>query len=89
MPFKRSDFTPVEGDFEFPENFDKMLDTAGKLAHEVGCPFSRIDLYSVNGNIYFSEITFFPCGGHVPFDPPEWDRKLGDWITLPAKEVKR
>jgi len=23
------------------------------------------------------------AGGMALFDPPEWDKKLGDWITLP------
>jgi len=32
--------------------------------------------------VFFSEITFFPCGGMLPFSPEEWDKKIGDWLEL-------
>ena len=38
----------------------------------------RVDLYQINGKIYFSELTFCPCKWIVSFEPtPEWDKKLG------------
>ena len=86
MPFRRSDFKPMKEDFQVPENFDQMTVLANKIASKISSPFLRVDLYSVNGKIYFSEITFFPCSGMIPFEPKEWDRKLGDWIQLPKKE---
>lgn len=66
-----------------PSNFDKMKDIAGKLS--VGMPHVRVDLYNVNGKIYFGELTFFHWGGTVPFNPEEWDYKFGSWIKLPEK----
>ncbi len=86
MPFHRSDFKPMMAGFQMPENFDQMTEVANTLAAEINCPFSRVDLYSVNGKIYFSEITFFPCGGMLPFEPKEWDYTFGDSIKLPEKE---
>ena len=50
-----------------------------------GHPFLRVDLYSLNNHIYFSELTFYPTGGYIPFEPEEWDKKLGDLIELPPK----
>ena len=47
-----------------------------------GIPFSRIDFYEINGNLYFGEITFFPGSGLSPFEPEEWDKKIGDWLIL-------
>lgn len=44
-----------------PKNFDKMIEIAEKLAQEL--PFVRLDLYSVNDNIYFGEYTTYPSAG--------------------------
>ena len=38
-----------------------MLKIAEKLSQ--GIKFLRVDLYNVNGNIYFSEFTFYPSSG--------------------------
>lgn len=75
-----SDYSKV---FEKPQNFDKMIELAEKLAKNI--PFVRMDLYNINGNIYFGEITFFPASGMGKFKPEEWDEKLGDMIKLPTK----
>ena len=88
MPFHRSDFNPIKGELMLPANFSQMKEIAKQLAEEVRIPFVRIDLYSVCGKTYFSEITFFPCGGMLPFEPKEWDEKLGDWIKLPDKQIQ-
>lgn len=66
---------------EKPETFEKMAELAGKLSE--GIPQVRVDFYDVNGHIYFGELTFSHWGGIVPFDPEEWDYKLGDMIKLP------
>jgi hypothetical protein len=82
MPFYRSDYRPMEGDLALPKNFAQMREVAAQLAKEVAAPFVRIDLYSIGGKTMFSEITFSPCGGMLPFEPAEWDKTLGDWIQL-------
>ena len=64
-----------------PKNFDKMIRFAEKLSANI--PHLRVDFYEVNGKVYFGELTFFHWNGMVPFNPEEWDRKLGDWIRLP------
>lgn len=68
-----------------PENLLEMQDIARKLS--VGRPFLRVDLYNVNGKVYFSELTFYPASGYGFFNPLEWDRKLGDLIKLPGKDL--
>ena len=65
------------------QNFDKMLEICRKLSK--GIPFVRVDLYNINGKIYFGELTFYPTSGFGPFTDKEWDLKLGSWITLPKK----
>ena len=86
MPFRRSDFKPFEKKASMPANFGKMVELSNQLAAEINSPFVRCDFYSVDGHIYFSEITFSPCGGSLPFEPKEWDEKLGEWIKLPEQE---
>lgn len=58
-----------------PDNLDEMIRVAERLAD--GFVSVRVDLYSVNGRIYFGEITHSPGGGLERFDPPEFDRALG------------
>ena len=65
-----------------PECLDSMLQIASKLS--AGFHFVRIDLYEVNGNIYFSEFTFFSDAGFAPFYPESWNHLLGSWIKLPT-----
>ena len=85
-PFGRSDFRPFEELPAKPEHFDEMVSMARKLSQ--GHPFLRVDLYEIGGRVYFSELTFFPCSGYMPFVPPEWDRKLGDLLKLPAGDLR-
>ena len=63
-----------------PELFDEMKDIAAKLSQ--GMKFVRIDLYELNGRIYFGEYTFFHGGGFQLCHPEEWERRLGDWIDV-------
>lgn len=66
-----------------PENLDEMLEVAATLSK--GLPHLRVDLYNIKGKIYFGEMTFFHWSGIVPFEPEEWDYRLGSMITLPEK----
>ena len=69
---------------EKPAQFGLMRELAQKLSQ--GIPHVRVDLYEVNGRVYFGEMTFYHWSGMVPFDPPEWDERLGSWIRLPEKQ---
>lgn len=69
-----------------PRNYDKMIEIAEKLSS--GIPFVRIDLYNINGTIYFGEITFFPASGFGQFSPKQYDYILGKNIVLPEKNIK-
>lgn len=65
---------------EKPKMFEEMKEIAARLSKNM--PFVRVDLYELNGKIYFGEYTFFHGGGFRLCNPPEWERKLGDWIKL-------
>lgn len=66
---------------EKPKCFEEMKQLAAKLS--VDMPHVRIDFYEVNGRVFFGEFTFSHNGGLVPFNPDEWDYKLGDMLMLP------
>ena len=63
-----------------PQNFEKMKELAEVLSKDI--PHLRVDFYNINGKIYFGELTFFHWSGLTPFEPEEWDYKLGSWINL-------
>ena len=65
-----------------PKGFEEMKRIAEKLS--VNIPHVRVDLYDINGHIYFGELTFFHFSGNVPFEPSEWDDKIGNWLQLPT-----
>lgn len=65
-----------------PKNFEQMLELASKLS--AGFDFVRIDLYNIDGKIYFGEFTLTPTGGRFKLRPEIWDDKLGKKWTIKA-----
>ncbi len=65
-----------------PAELDKMLHIARVLGAD--WDFIRIDLYAVDGEIWFGEYTPYPGGGLYRFEPEAFDRELGRHWTLPA-----
>ena len=86
MPFGRNDYKPMKTLPPKPAHFDEMIEIAKKLS--AGHSFLRVDLYEINNTVYFSELTIIPCTGHMPFDPPEYDKIIGDMLVLPEKYKK-
>lgn len=73
---------PMSGKkIEKPVMFEQMKELAAKLSK--GLPEVRVDLYEVDGRIYFGEYTFFHHGGIAPFHPDKWDFIWGEQIHLP------
>ncbi len=83
LPFIRKHPNVKEG-LPKPKNYEKMLEACKTLASDI--PFVRVDFYEVDGQMYFGELTFFPTSGMQKFNPEEWDKIWGDWITLPEKK---
>ena len=67
-----------------PVNFELMKTLAEKLSKDI--PHLRVDFYEVNGKVFFGELTFYHFSGFVPFEPNEWDEKIGEWLILPDKK---
>ncbi len=63
-----------------PKNLDRMVEVAEKLSK--GFPELRVDLYNVNGKIYFGELTFTSQGGFMDFYTPEFLKELGSKFEI-------
>jgi len=59
-----------------PAQLRQMIKLAEILGRDFD--FARIDLYLVEGKIFFGELTHYPNAGLVGFRPREFDRVLGD-----------
>ena len=73
----------LEQPVERPANLDELLDMASRLSQ--GFAHVRVDLFDVDGHIYFGEMTFTSGGGTVKFDPPEANWAYGRLIELPEE----
>lgn len=78
----RIDANTSARNIEKPEKLAEMLSIAEKFSKDMY--FARIDLYYVNGRIYFGEITMYPTGGFSTFTRYEDDLLLGSYIKLPT-----
>ena len=85
------DWTPFDGSqfngwkktdypLEKPANLEKMALLAENLAKIF--PFVRVDLYDINGKIYFSEMTFTPAKGTLILDDDNADFEMGEWLDI-------
>lgn len=70
-----------------PSNFSDMVRIAEALAAPF--PFVRVDLYDVNGKIYFGEMTFTPAKGTLIFDDDKTDFEQGKWLDISKYLNKR
>ena len=69
-----------KGEIEKPVCFEEMKQIAAKCSQ--GMKFVRIDLYEIDGKIYFGEYTFFHGGAFWPMKPEHWEKDLGDLIKI-------
>ena len=69
-----------------PELLSEMIQMAELLSKDI--PFIRVDFYSIEKQLFFGELTFYPGGGLMPFNPKDWDKKFGDLIVLPNNKNK-
>ena len=83
-PFQRSDHRMVSDEPEKPSTFDEMVRIARILSE--GIPFVRVDLYAIEGRVYFGEYSFFPTSGLFKLSPKDWDRRIGDMLDISSIE---
>ena len=73
--WKKTDYPLIK-----PEHWNDMITMAEILARPF--PFVRVDLYNINGQIYFSEMTFTPAKGTLIFDDDKCDYEIGEWLDI-------
>lgn len=80
LPYYRADFNRITEQLERPRNYDEMVKVAEKLAE--GFSHVRVDLYNIDGKIYFGEMTFSTGSGLFKHVPEEFDEILGNQWDL-------
>ncbi|KXI45541.1 ATP-grasp fold amidoligase family protein [Bacillus pacificus] len=83
LPYRRLDFGEIKEKLNKPKNFDEMLKIASKLSEDF--PHVRVDLYNIDGEILFGELTFYNASGYTKFYPDEFDYILGAQFSLPER----
>lgn len=74
---------PMDQSLPPPRHPERLIDAASRIAKALYTPFVRIDLFELDGEIYFGELTLRPGSAHL-FNQ-EWDRTLGEaWEAAEA-----
>jgi len=69
-----------ESSFTKPINYEKMVEIVKILAK--GLRYVRIDLYNIDGKIYFGEFTFYPGNCNEPIKPKLYEKTFGSLIQV-------
>jgi hypothetical protein len=67
-------------EIKLPANFEEMKNIVEKLC--IGFPHVRVDLYNVDGKIYFGELTFYSGAGFIRIDNEDYSNELANYIEL-------
>lgn len=68
-----------------PRNYDRMVEIVRKLC--AGFAHVRVDLYNIDGKIYFGEMTFTTGNGLEKCEPDEMDYELGKLWDIHKPQV--
>lgn len=72
---------------DLPDNIDEMKKYAETLSSDF--PHARVDLYNINGRVYFGEITFYTASGYLKYLPNNnLDYIMGNLFTEYNKKYK-
>ena len=85
LPYSKPEFRSTKK-INKPKNLEKMIEIAKTLSQ--GFPYVRIDLYNINGKIYFSEMTFTPAAGKTDYNTDDALLLFGSLLRLPPKKHK-
>ena len=84
--FQRTDYEEFDELPKKPDTFDEMFAIAETLSK--GLDFIRVDLYQIQNKVYFSELTFSPCAGFIPFKDIKSDLEIGKMLHLTGEKEK-
>ena len=75
-----SDCPCFEDSVKKPENYEKMVEIASVLSRDF--PAVRVDLYNIEGKIYFGELTFSPTNGVFSHYTQEFLDEMGAKLVI-------
>ncbi len=78
-----SDCPCSEKKHDKPSTLSEMLEIAATLSSDF--PAVRVDLYSIQGRVFFGELTFFPWSGYVQYSPDSFDFEMGKKFKIANK----
>ena len=84
QPFQQSYYEKKLENIDKPSKFDEIVNVVKKLCD--GFDHVRVDLYFIEGKIYFGELTFTNGSGLEAITPNEWDTKLGELWNIDISE---
>ena len=79
LPVYREDERRAEYGVAKPKNYEKMVEVARRLSSNF--PHVRVDLYNIDGKIFFGELTFYDGSGYFHYDPDSFDFEMGRCFT--------
>lgn len=85
LDIKRLDYEDYKTLPPKPKNFEKMKRLASVLSKDFS--HVRVDLYEINGDVYFGEMTFTTGNGFIPFATKSTDEKLGSMWKLDMNSI--
>lgn len=81
LPIRHADHDAAPEVEAKPDNLEEMMDVARKLSEDF--THVRVDLYNINGKIYFGELTMTSAGGWAKLEPEWVGQWMGDMWRLP------
>ena len=81
LPLNKGDENISNPNIKKPKNLDEMICIARCLSKDF--IFARIDLYNIDGKIYFGEITLSPNSGFDPDIKEGTDLEFGKKLSIP------
>ena len=80
LPVHNPGYDIMKNPFEKPSNLDEMIRLGEKLSAKFDAV--RVDLYNLEGKIYFGELTHYDGSGMARFKPESFDFEMGSyWKT--------
>lgn len=80
-----SHFAIYDKSVERPKRLAEMINVASILSK--GHPEMRVDLYEVDGKIYFGELTLTSACGYMDYFTEDLLKKMGSMVTLPCNKL--
>ena len=75
-----TDLVKSQENIERPSNLKDLVSIAEALSG--GIDFVRVDLYNVEGRVYFGEMTNYPSAGRGHYSPESFNLELGNFLKL-------